>query len=195
MPNPSKSSPGGLWKRQNDFLPTCHKGLHDHLRSVMSMHFWRFYHFFELFCIFWVNWIIERSPVLKKKIKKNSGASCSRTLHSWIATTPYHREAGTHIDWTPGTPGSGKKNLLATSVFLDTGTTDSSDHRVILVLNALAWSCLEHFPESVNYFLWSRPVFLWPTANFHIPLAILQCELNLNLFIKWMNTEIGTEKL
>ena len=89
IPNPSKSSPGGLWKRQNDFLPTCHKGLHDHLRSVISMHFWRFYHFFELFCIFWVNWTIERSPVLKKKFKKISGASCSRTLHSWNATTPY----------------------------------------------------------------------------------------------------------
>ena len=40
--------------------------LHDHLRSVMLMHFWRFHHFFELFCIFWVNWTIERSPVLKK---------------------------------------------------------------------------------------------------------------------------------
>ena len=52
IPNPSKSSPGGLWKRQNDFLPTCHKGLHDHLRSVMSMHFWRFFtvlNFFEFF--------------------------------------------------------------------------------------------------------------------------------------------------
>ena len=86
IPNPSKSSPVGLWKRLIDFLPTCHKGLHDHLRSVMSMHFWRFYHFFELFCIFWVNWTIERSPVLKKKFKKISGASCSRTLHSWNAT-------------------------------------------------------------------------------------------------------------
>ena len=28
------------------FLPTCHKGLHDHLRSVMSMHFWRFFSLF-----------------------------------------------------------------------------------------------------------------------------------------------------
>ena len=64
--NPSKSSPGGLWKRQHVFLPTCHKGLHDHLRSVMSMHFWRFFHLFEFFCIFWVNGTIERSPVLKK---------------------------------------------------------------------------------------------------------------------------------
>ena len=45
--------------------------LHDHLRSVMSMHLWRFFlHFFEFFCIFWVNWTIERSPVLKKKFKK-----------------------------------------------------------------------------------------------------------------------------
>ena len=66
IPNPSKSSPVGLWKRLIDFLPTCHKGLHDHLRSVMSMHFWRFFHFFEIFWIFWVNWTIERSPVLKK---------------------------------------------------------------------------------------------------------------------------------
>ena len=66
IPNPSKSILVGLWKRLIDFLPTCHKGLHDHLRRVMSMHFWRFYHFFELFCIFWVNWTIERSPVLKK---------------------------------------------------------------------------------------------------------------------------------
>ena len=48
------------------FLPTCHKGLHDHLRSVMSMHFWRSFHFFDFFCIFWVNWTIERSSVLKK---------------------------------------------------------------------------------------------------------------------------------
>ena len=56
----------------------------------MSMHFWRFFHFFEIFWIFWVNWTIERSPVLKKKFKKISGASCSRTLHSWNATTPYH---------------------------------------------------------------------------------------------------------
>ena len=40
---PSKSLPGGLWKRLIDFLPTCHKGLHDHLRSVMSMHFWHFF--------------------------------------------------------------------------------------------------------------------------------------------------------
>ena len=66
IPNPSKSSPVGLWKRLIDFLPTCHKGLHDHLRSVMSMHFWRFFRFFEIFCRFWVNWTIERSPVLKK---------------------------------------------------------------------------------------------------------------------------------
>ena len=50
IPNPSKSSPVGLWKRLIDFLPTCHKGLHDHLRSVMSMHFWRF--FFSLFLTF-----------------------------------------------------------------------------------------------------------------------------------------------
>ena len=89
LPNLYQSGLGGLWKRLIDFLPTCHKGLHDHLRSVMSMHFWRFFHFFEIFWIFWVNWTIKRSPVLKKKFKKNSGASCSRTLHSWNATTPY----------------------------------------------------------------------------------------------------------
>ena len=47
-------------------LPTCHKGLHDHLRSVMSMHFLRFFSLFWIFFIFWVNWTIERSPVLKK---------------------------------------------------------------------------------------------------------------------------------
>ena len=66
LPNLYQSGLGGLWKRLIDFLPTCHKGLHDHLRSVMSMHFWRFFHFFEIFCMFWVNWTIERSPVLKK---------------------------------------------------------------------------------------------------------------------------------
>ena len=71
LPKVQKSPPGGLCYRQYDFLPTCHKGLHDHLRSVMSMHLWRFFlHFFEFFCIFWVNWTIERSPVLKKKFKK-----------------------------------------------------------------------------------------------------------------------------
>ena len=66
LQNHPKSAPDWLWKRLIDFLPTCHKGLHDHLRSVMSMHFWRFFHFFEIFCMFWVNWTIERSPVLKK---------------------------------------------------------------------------------------------------------------------------------
>ena len=90
LPNLYQSGLGGLWKRLIDFLPTCHKGLHDHLRSVMSMHFWRFFHFFEIFCMFWVNWTIERSPVLKKKFKKISGASCSRTLHSWNATRLSH---------------------------------------------------------------------------------------------------------
>ena len=66
IPNPSKSLPGGLWRRQNVFLPTCYKGLHDHLRSVMSMHFWRFFYFFEFFCIFWVNWTIFRSSTVEK---------------------------------------------------------------------------------------------------------------------------------
>ena len=47
IPNPSKGSPGGLWKRLIDFLPICHKGLHDHWRSVMSMHFLAFFNFFE----------------------------------------------------------------------------------------------------------------------------------------------------
>ena len=65
-------------------------GWHYYLGSVMSMHFWRFFHFFEFIWFFWVNWTIEKSPVLKKKFKKISGASCSRTLHSWNATTPYH---------------------------------------------------------------------------------------------------------
>ena len=36
--NLSKSAPGTLWKSGSDFL-TCHKGHHDHLHSVMSMHF------------------------------------------------------------------------------------------------------------------------------------------------------------
>ena len=49
-----------------------------------------FLHFFDFFWIFWVNWTIERSPVLKKKFKQNSGASCSRTLHSSNGTTLYH---------------------------------------------------------------------------------------------------------
>ena len=39
--------------------------VHDHLRSVMSMHFWRFYHFLSLFCIFWVNWTIFRSSTVR----------------------------------------------------------------------------------------------------------------------------------
>ena len=63
LPKVQKSPPGGLCYRQYDFLPTCHKGLHDHLRSVMSMHFWRFCHFFEIFCIFWVKWAIFRSKL------------------------------------------------------------------------------------------------------------------------------------
>ena len=41
------------------FLPTCHKGLHDHLHSVISLHFWRFFlTFFKILCIFCVNWTI-----------------------------------------------------------------------------------------------------------------------------------------
>ena len=47
-------------------LPACHKGLHDHLRSVMSMHFWRLFSLFWIFLHFWVNWTIEKSPILKK---------------------------------------------------------------------------------------------------------------------------------
>ena len=70
LQNHPKSTPDWLWKRLIDFLPACHKGLHDHLRSVMWMHFWRFFYFFEFFWIFWVNWTTERSPVLKKNQKK-----------------------------------------------------------------------------------------------------------------------------
>ena len=48
--------------------------LHDHLRSVMSMHFWRFFllHFLKLFCIFWVNWTKSRSSTVEKNSKKFS---------------------------------------------------------------------------------------------------------------------------
>ena len=68
IPNLSKSSPGGMWKRLIHFLPTCHKGLHDHLRTVMSMHFWRFFlPFFNfLHFSFSVNWTICRSFTLEK---------------------------------------------------------------------------------------------------------------------------------
>ena len=89
IPNPSKSSPAGLWKRLIDFLPTCYKGLHDHLRSVMSMHFWRFFSLFWNFLHVLGQLDHRKITCFEKKFKQISGASCSRTLHSWNATTPY----------------------------------------------------------------------------------------------------------
>ena len=69
--NPSKSSPVGLWKRLIDFLPTCHKGLHDHLRSVMSMHFWRFFSHFWIFLNFLGQLDHRKITCFEKKIQKN----------------------------------------------------------------------------------------------------------------------------
>ena len=55
LPKVQKSPPGGLCYRQYDFLPTCHKGLHDHLHIVMSMHFGRFFFTFLNCCAFFVS--------------------------------------------------------------------------------------------------------------------------------------------
>ena len=50
--------PWWWWRRQHVFLPTCHNGLHDHLHSVMSMHFWCFFlSLFKNVLHFLSNWV------------------------------------------------------------------------------------------------------------------------------------------